>query len=171
MAALPNSEPELIALAASGNRDAQLSMAYVCLAHAMQGVPAMEALAGAEAFARMAVNHDAADLRPALVLADVLLSKAAHLVDYEPIRSETLRGEAYALFDYVADHGDSHDRHMLAAALDDRADKGDEAAAQRLNRLIDSLSDSEADALRTAAKRSQAEDRAFCAKLANIIER
>lgn len=140
-------ENALFEAGARGDREALSQLARTALAApSYDGMPYYEALVAAEAFARLAVVHgDAGDQ---VLLAGILFSRS-HVVKRggDAVRAFDLMGQATDLLEVIVAAGNDEARIMLACALSDLADKGDEHAALRLNSMFSKLEASEAEAL------------------------
>jgi hypothetical protein len=152
--------------AAKGDVGAQTALAHFCIANVASGVPAGEALAMAEPFARLAAQHGGA--MELLLLADVLSMRAVELRKAgHDDRADAHRESAFALYDQVATCGDTETIAALVACLTGLADR-DEAAADRLNKIVAGMSAERARTITRAAKRRLRETEGYWVELAKI---
>ena len=136
-------DPVYLRAAAAGDGEAQAGLAALLLSNAQQlggdNPAAMnELLIAAESFARLAATHK----RPfsAATLGTVWFMRSLMLADSDPVRSLWFRDQADGLFDWVAEAGDAEALAMVAHTLITFADvAGDEAAASRLNTIVELL--------------------------------
>lgn len=138
-------EPELINMAAKGDRDAQAQLVIRCILK--EPLAPFEALSLAEPFARMAAEHGHVDDR--LMLAAVLRIRARHLcIIGDPERAGSLLSYSRSLCDDLTGARLCPAVEYLAAILTTDSDQGDANADTLLSRLMSSLSASDADQLR-----------------------
>lgn len=132
--------------AAYGDRTALVLMASACVASQFHGIPAFEAMVGAEAFARLAACHQD-DPEGMLLLAGVLHIRASQLDELgeeERVRANRMRDEIGMLLDNVKIDGPSGALEFLTGTFDAAADGGDEQAAVWLNKLMTQMPGREA---------------------------
>lgn len=176
-------EGEMIALAASGNVGAQIWMAEACQKHCVTGKASQaEALAAAEAFARLAAANnvfadvDSVETATAAIqlqatatgtLASILFAQADRLAVTERERAEHYAAEAAVQLDWAIASG-PEGRIEAASLLAGRADAGNDDAAIRLNKLLAGVSREEAVRLKASAKQGQKARAHFDAEVATL---
>lgn len=136
-------EAALMQAAASGDRGALATLAFIARWPGSYNppIPLGEALAGAEAFARLAAVHG--EPEDMLALADIIGSRANVAAD--PNFAKRLRFEAIDWCRSAMERGHPAASANLAGFLAMMADSGDEQSAVDLNKLMDDLAPSEAE--------------------------
>lgn len=150
-------EEELLALGSRGDCSALANLAMCCAAR--EDIISFEAFAAAEAFARLAAAHGGANEK--LLLAGVLRVRSAHLTELGVLdRALALLQQSESLCDEMATIPLCPGVEFLAAVLTAHADRRDDFAANRLNRLMATMSATDADALRNTVNGAVASVRA-----------
>lgn len=147
----PEVEQVFLRAAAAGDPQAQSTLAVAFLNRSddlaeSDPVFAEEFLASAELVAVMAYEHPTKPGRAhdAAILGAIVAVRSIRCAERDPVRSLDYRQWAERLFDAVEAGSDEHAKGIVAWALNRLADAGDEAAAARLNSVMETLSPAEA---------------------------
>jgi hypothetical protein len=142
----PTSERDFLAKAANGDTHALNTLSLYTLAGDAADTPLGELVAQAEIFARLACEVGGVDELGLLL--EVVWFRSVLLADVAPRRSEQLTNQAALILEELERTPEG--RAVAAAALTGLADAGNEAAALRLNQLLEKVSASEAASIRPA---------------------